>query len=319
MHWETIIGLETHIQLNTKSKLFSGSATKFGSPANSQANAFDLAMPGTLPILNAKALEFAIKFGLSVNAAIANKTIFSRKNYFYPDLPKGYQITQHGLPIIKNGYLEIELDDGTRKKINITHSHLEEDAGKLLHENIEGISAIDFNRAGIPLLEIVTAPDIRSAKEAVLYLKTLHQLVRRLEISNAKMQEGAFRCDANISVRPSGQSELNPGVEIKNLNSFRFIEHAINYEVDRQIKLLEQGKKVLYETRFYDAAKNKTGSLRRKTETIDYRYFPDPDLLPIHIDENEIQTIARNLLKLPMQISEQNYAKKPVAKQDHKV
>jgi aspartyl-tRNA(Asn)/glutamyl-tRNA(Gln) amidotransferase subunit B len=314
--WEIIIGLEVHVQLNTKSKLFSAAASEFGKAANSNACAFDLAMPGTLPMLNAKAVEFAIKFGLSINATIANKTIFSRKNYFYPDLPKGYQISQYKAPIISNGILEIELGNNERKKINIMHAHLEEDTGKLLHENFDGMSGIDFNRAGIPLLEIVTAPDMRSAQEAILYLKTLHQLVRYLDISNANMQEGSFRCDVNISVRPKEQQTLNPRVEIKNLNSFRFIERAINYEANRQIKILEREENVLNETRFYDTTKNETCALRKKTELVDYRYFPDPDFLPIYISREEIQNINNSLSERPRQKCERFQKKYFLSKHD---
>lgn len=317
MNYETIIGLEVHVQLATATKLFSGSATAFGREPNSQANAIDLGLPGVLPVLNAKVVQMAIKFGLSINAQIAKQSVFARKNYFYPDLPKGYQITQHEFPIITNGYLNIELgnDDPKQtnphgsvgaycirpKHINIIRAHLEEDSGKLLHEDFHGQSGIDFNRAGIPLLEIVTAPDLRSAKEAVAYLKTLHTLVRYLEISDANMQEGNFRVDVNVSVRPEGQNEFGTRCEIKNLNSFRFVEHAIDYEVQRQINLLSNGEKIIQQTLHYDPNKNVTYALRSKEEAQDYHYFPDPDLLPLIISDEEIANVRKSLPELPWQ------------------
>lgn len=298
MSWETVIGLEVHIQLATKSKLFSGSATTFGAEPNTQACAIDLALPGVLPVLNEAAVQMAIKFGLSINAAIAKKSVFARKNYFYPDLPKGYQISQYDLPIVIGGYLNIEKDNGENKRINIVRAHLEEDAGKSLHEDFQGMSGIDLNRAGIPLLEIVSAPDFSSASEAVSYLKILHGLVRYLEISVANLQEGSFRCDVNVSVRQPA-SNLGTRTEIKNLNSFRFIERAIEHEVKRQISILENGGKITQETRLYDPDKDETRSLRNKEEAHDYRYFPDPDLLPLIITDETIEKMRQSLPELP--------------------
>lgn len=301
MEWETVIGLEVHAQLATKSKIFSGAATQFGSEPNTQACAIDLGLPGVLPVLNAQVVEMAIKFGLGANANIARSSVFARKNYFYPDLPKGYQISQYELPVVHRGYLDIQLEDGASKRINITRAHLEEDAGKSLHEDFHGLSGIDLNRAGTPLLEIVSEPDMRSAKEAVAYLKALHSLVRYLEICDGNMQEGSFRCDANVSVRPKGSDKFGTRTELKNINSFRFVERAINYEVERQINVIESGGTIKQETRLYDPNKNETRPMRSKEEANDYRYFPDPDLLPLVITEDDIEAIRKQLPELPHQ------------------
>jgi aspartyl-tRNA(Asn)/glutamyl-tRNA(Gln) amidotransferase subunit B len=303
MEWEIVIGLEVHAQLMTKSKIFSGAPTQFGAEPNTQACAIDLGMPGVLPVLNKEAVKMAIRFGLGANAEIAHQSVFARKNYFYPDLPKGYQISQYELPIVGKGHLDIVLDDGSVKRINVTRAHLEEDAGKSLHEDFHGLSGIDLNRAGTPLLEIVSEPDMRNAKEAVAYLKTLHTLVRYLEICDGNMQEGSFRCDANISVRPKGSDKYGTRCELKNINSFRFVERAINYEVERQINLIEGGGKVVQETRLYDPNKNETRSMRSKEEANDYRYFPDPDLLPVVITKELIDQIRDELPELPQQKS----------------
>jgi aspartyl-tRNA(Asn)/glutamyl-tRNA(Gln) amidotransferase subunit B len=297
--WEVVIGLEIHAQLATKSKIFSGSATAYGAPPNTQANLVDLAYPGVLPVLNAEAVRMAVKFGLSIGAEVARRSVFARKNYFYPDLPKGYQISQYELPVVKQGKLQIMLDDGTVKTVGITRAHLEEDAGKSLHEGLGAASGIDLNRAGTPLLEIVSEPDMRSAKEAVAYMKKIHTLVRYLEICDGNMQEGSFRCDANVSVRPRGREKFGTRAEIKNLNSFRFVEKAINYEVARQIELLESGGSVVQETRLYDSDKDETRSMRSKEEANDYRYFPDPDLLPVQIDESFVNAVRATLPELP--------------------
>ncbi|HTU68063.1 MAG TPA: Asp-tRNA(Asn)/Glu-tRNA(Gln) amidotransferase subunit GatB [Steroidobacteraceae bacterium] len=297
--WETVIGLEIHAQLQTKSKIFSGSATAYGSSPNSQANLVDLAYPGVLPVLNKEAVRMAVKFGLAVGAQVAPRSVFARKNYFYPDLPKGYQISQYELPIVAKGTLDILLDDGSRKTIGITRAHLEEDAGKSLHEGLPKQSGIDLNRAGTPLLEIVSEPDMRSAKEAVAYLKKVHTLVRYLEICDGNMQEGSFRCDANVSVRRVGAEKFGTRAEIKNINSFRFVEKAINYEVARQIDVIEGGGKVVQETRLYDPDKGETRSMRSKEEANDYRYFPDPDLLPVELDPGYIGEIKATLPELP--------------------
>ena len=297
--WEVVIGLEIHTQLATKSKIFSGSATAYGAPPNSQADLVDLAYPGVLPVLNAEAVRMAVKFGLAVGAKVAERSVFARKNYFYPDLPKGYQISQYELPIVANGKLEIVLDDGAVKTIGITRAHLEEDAGKSLHEVLPHASGIDLNRAGTPLLEIVSEPDMRSAKEAVAYMKKIHTLVRYLEICDGNMQEGSFRCDANVSVRPKGREKFGTRAEIKNLNSFRFVEKAIQYEVARQIELIESGGNVLQETRLYDSDKHETRSMRSKEEANDYRYFPDPDLLPVEFDRAFIERVRATLPELP--------------------
>lgn len=301
MEWEIVIGLEIHAQLATKSKIFSAASTAFGAEPNSQACAIDLGLPGVLPVLNQQAVEMAIKFGLGTNAEIAQLSVFARKNYFYPDLPKGYQISQYELPIVGKGHVDVQLDDGSMKRINITRAHLEEDAGKSLHEDFHGLSGIDLNRAGTPLLEIVSEPDMRSAKEAVAYLKTIHALVRYLDICDGNMQEGSFRCDANVSVRPKGESKYGTRAELKNINSFRFVERAINYEVERQINLIESGGKVAQETRLYDSVKNETRSMRSKEEANDYRYFPDPDLLPLIITTEDIEKVRRDLPELPQQ------------------
>ncbi|HKE43684.1 MAG TPA: Asp-tRNA(Asn)/Glu-tRNA(Gln) amidotransferase subunit GatB [Steroidobacteraceae bacterium] len=297
--WETVIGLEIHAQLATHAKIFSGSATAFGAPPNTQANLVDLGYPGVLPVLNVAAVRMAVKFGLAVGATIARRSIFARKNYFYPDLPKGYQISQYERPVVEDGALEVLLDDGSRKTVGITRAHLEEDAGKSLHEGIKGYSGIDLNRAGTPLLEIVSEPDMRSAKEAIAYLKKVHTLVRYLEICDGNMQEGSFRCDANVSVRRYGAAKLGTRAELKNLNSFRFIEKAINYEVARQIEVLEGGGTVVQETRLYDPDRNETRSMRSKEEANDYRYFPDPDLLPLAIEDAFIEEVRKSLPELP--------------------
>jgi aspartyl-tRNA(Asn)/glutamyl-tRNA(Gln) amidotransferase subunit B len=299
--WEVVIGLEIHAQLATKSKIFSGSPTAYGAPPNTQANLVDLAYPGVLPVLNARAVQMAVKFGLAVNAAVARRSVFARKNYFYPDLPKGYQISQYELPVVARGSLNVMLDDGSVKTIGITRAHLEEDAGKSLHEGLANATGIDLNRAGTPLLEIVSEPDMRSAKEAVAYMKKIHTLVRYLEICDGNMQEGSFRCDANVSVRPKGQEKFGTRAEIKNLNSFRFVEKAIQYEVARQVELIESGGKVVQETRLYDSDKDETRSMRSKEEANDYRYFPDPDLLPVVVDEMFIEAIRATLPELPDQ------------------
>lgn len=301
MEWEVVIGLEIHAQLSTKSKIFSGAPTRFGAEPNTQACAIDLGLPGVLPVLNEAAVEMAIKFGLGANAEITRKSVFARKNYFYPDLPKGYQISQYELPVVGKGYVDVLLDDGTTKRINITRAHLEEDAGKSLHEDFQGMSGIDLNRAGTPLLEIVSEPEMRSAKEAVAYLKTIHSLVRYLNICDGNMQEGSFRCDANVSVRPKGESKFGTRAELKNINSFRFVERAINYEVERQIALIESGGKVVQETRLYDPNKNETRSMRSKEEANDYRYFPDPDLLPLIIKDELIEKVRQAMPELPQQ------------------
>ncbi len=295
--WETVIGLEIHVQLATKSKLFSSSPTHFGSEQNTQASVIDLAMPGVLPVLNRSAVDMAIKFGLSVDANIASKSIFARKNYFYPDLPKGYQISQYELPIVYDGKLEIDID-GKRKIIGITRAHLEEDAGKSIHDIYDGESAIDLNRAGTPLIEIVSEPDLRSPKEAVSYLKKIHSIVKCLGISDGNMEEGSFRCDANISIRKPGD-EYGIRAEIKNINSFKFVENAINYEMVRQQDILESGGVVSQETRLYDPKKNETRPMRSKEEANDYRYFPDPDLLPVEVSQKQIEDIQKSLPELP--------------------
>jgi aspartyl-tRNA(Asn)/glutamyl-tRNA(Gln) amidotransferase subunit B len=299
--WEVVIGLEIHAQLATQSKIFSGSATAYGAPPNTQANLVDLAYPGVLPVLNARAVQMAVKFGLAVDATVARRSVFARKNYFYPDLPKGYQISQYELPVVARGSLQVMLDDGKVLTVGITRAHLEEDAGKSLHEGLAHASGIDLNRAGTPLLEIVSEPDMRSAKEAVAYMKKIHTLVRYLEICDGNMQEGSFRCDANVSVRPRGQEKLGTRAEIKNLNSFRFVEKAIQYEVARQVELIESGGKVVQETRLYDSDKDETRSMRSKEEANDYRYFPDPDLLPVEIDEPFIEAVRATLPELPDQ------------------
>ncbi len=301
MNWETVIGLEIHAQLATRSKIFSSAPTAYGAAPNTQANLVDLGYPGVLPVLNGDAVRMAVKFGLAVGAGIAPRSVFARKNYFYPDLPKGYQISQYEKPVVERGTLRIVLDGGEQKTVGITRAHLEEDAGKSLHEDFHGATGIDLNRAGTPLLEIVSEPDMRSAKEAVAYMKKIHTLVRYLEICDGNMQEGSFRCDANVSVRPVGQQEFGTRCEIKNLNSFRYIERAINYEVARQIEILEGGGTIRQETRLYDPDKGETRALRSKEEANDYRYFPDPDLLPVVLDEAFIDAVRATLPELPDQ------------------
>jgi len=298
MQWEVVIGLEIHAQLATRSKIFSGASTAYGAAPNTQACAVDLGLPGVLPVLNREAVRMAVKFGLAIEATIAPCSIFARKNYFYPDLPKGYQISQYELPVVAKGRLNIFVD-GEERTIGVTRAHLEEDAGKSLHEDFHGLTGIDLNRAGTPLLEIVSEPDIRSAAEAVAYMKKLHVLVRYLEICDGNMQEGSFRCDANVSVRPKGETALGTRTETKNLNSFRFVEKAINYEIERQIELLESGGTVIQETRLYDSNKDETRPMRSKEEANDYRYFPDPDLLPLEIDASLIEAVKRELPELP--------------------
>ena len=301
MEWETIIGLEVHAQLATKSKIFSGASTQFGAEANTQACGIDLGLPGVLPVLNQAAVEMAIKFALGSNAEVARKSVFARKNYFYPDLPKGYQISQYELPIVSKGYIDIQLDDGNSKRIHITRAHLEEDAGKSLHEDFDRASGIDLNRAGTQLLEIVSEPEMYSAKEAIAYLKAIHTLVKYLDICDGNMQEGSFRCDTNVSVRPKGEKKLGTRTELKNINSFRFIERAINYEVERQITIISSGGKIIQETRLYDPTLNETRSMRSKEEANDYRYFPDPDLLPLIISDELIVKVKQDLPELPPQ------------------
>ncbi len=299
MVWETVIGLEVHVQLATKSKLFSGSSITFGAAPNTQANIFDLAMPGTLPVMNEAALRMAVKFGLAIDAQIGRKSVFDRKNYFYPDLPKGYQVSQLDFPTVGKGELEITLEDGSTKVIGITRAHIEEDAGKSLHEDFQGLTGIDLNRAGTPLLEIVSEPELANAKEAVAYLKKLHSIIRYLGISDGNMAQGSMRCDANVSVRKKGATELGMRTEIKNINSFRFVEKAILHEAQRQIDIIEDGGRIVQETRLYDADKDETRSMRSKEVANDYRYFPEPDLLPIVIDEAYIESVRAELPELP--------------------
>ena len=298
MTYQAVIGLEIHVQLKTKSKIFSGASTSFGNEPNTQACAIDLGLPGVLPVLNKEAVMMAIKFGLAVNAQIQNNSIFARKNYFYPDLPKGYQISQFEIPIVSKGSLKIRVGDDF-KEIRITRAHLEEDAGKSIHDMFNNDSAIDLNRAGTPLIEIVSEPDMTSADEAVEYLKTIHTLVKYLDICDGNMQEGSFRCDANISLKKSTDTKLGIRAEIKNINSFKFVEQAINYEIERQSEILDSGGEIVQETRLYDPAKNQTRSMRSKEEANDYRYFPDPDLLPVHIDEQDIKSIKSTMPELP--------------------
>jgi len=296
--WETVIGLEIHAQLATQSKIFSGASTAYGAEPNTQACAIDLGFPGVLPVLNERVVRKAVMFGLAIDAEIAPCSVFARKNYFYPDLPKGYQISQMDFPIVGNGHLDIDVDGGA-KRIGVTRAHLEEDAGKSLHENFHGLTGIDLNRAGTPLLEIVSEPDMRSASEAVAYMRKMHELVRYLGICDGNMQEGSFRCDANVSVRPKGQKEFGTRVEIKNINSFKFVEKAINHEVGRQIELIENGEKIVQETRLYDSVKDETRSMRSKEEANDYRYFPDPDLLPVVVTEAFKAEVNAALPELP--------------------
>ncbi|MBI5437485.1 MAG: Asp-tRNA(Asn)/Glu-tRNA(Gln) amidotransferase subunit GatB [Nitrosomonadales bacterium] len=298
MEWETVIGLEVHAQLLTKSKAFSGAATQYGAAPNTQACAVDIALPGVLPVFNKEAARMAVKLGLAIGAQVNRRSVFARKNYFYPDLPKGYQISQYELPVVSKGTLTIDVD-GVEKVIGITRAHLEEDAGKSLHEDFHGMTGIDLNRAGTPLLEIVSEPDLRSSKEAVAYLKKLHQLVVWLGICDGNMQEGSFRCDANVSVRPKGEKKFGTRAEIKNVNSFRFVEKAIEYEIERQVGVLEGGGTVVQETRLYDSDKDQTRSMRSKEEAMDYRYFPDPDLPPLVLDDALIEGVRATLIELP--------------------
>ncbi|MCC5883523.1 MAG: Asp-tRNA(Asn)/Glu-tRNA(Gln) amidotransferase subunit GatB [Halomonas sp.] len=299
MQWETVIGLEVHVQLATRSKIFSGASTAFGAEPNTQACGVDLGLPGVLPVLNEAAVAMAVKFGLAIHAEIPEVSVFDRKNYFYPDLPKGYQTSQMYQPIVGAGEVEITLEDGTTKSIRVHHAHLEEDAGKSLHEDFHGMTGVDLNRAGTPLLEIVSEPDMRSAKEAAAYLKAIHSIVTYLGISDGNMAEGSMRCDVNVSVRPQGQAALGTRAEIKNVNSFRFVERAIAYEVERQIELLEDGGKVVQETRLFDPDRDETRSMRTKEEANDYRYFPCPDLLPVVLDKAYIDHLRDNLPELP--------------------
>ena len=297
--WEVVIGLEIHTQLATQSKIFSGASTAYGAEPNTQACLIDLGYPGVLPVLNEDVVRMACKFGLAVNATVAPRSVFARKNYFYPDLPKGYQISQYELPIVEHGELYITDEEGNEKRIGITRAHLEEDAGKSIHEGLDRYSGIDLNRAGTPLLEIVSEPDLRSAKEAVAYMRKIHTIVRYLGISDGNMQEGSFRCDANVSVRPRGDEAFGTRTEIKNLNSFRFVEKAINFEIERQIDVLEDGGEVVQETRLYDSGRDETRSMRSKEEANDYRYFPDPDLLPVEISNEFIESVRETLPELP--------------------
>ncbi|MFQ3199854.1 MAG: aspartyl-tRNA(Asn)/glutamyl-tRNA(Gln) amidotransferase subunit B [Zhongshania sp.] len=299
MEWEVVIGLEIHVQLTTKSKIFSGSSTTFGADANTQASAVDLAMPGTLPVLNEQAVNKAILFGLAINADICRDSVFDRKNYFYPDSPKGYQTTQMDFPIVGAGVVEITLSDGSTRSVRVHHAHLEEDAGKSLHEDYHGMSGIDLNRAGTPLIEIVSEPDMRSAEEAVAYLRKIHSIVTYIGISDGDMSQGSMRCDANVSIRPKGQAEYGTRAELKNINSFRFVERAIKVEVLRQIELIEDGGKVRQETRLYDSDKNETRPMRSKEEANDYRYFPCPDLLPVHVEQSLIDQLQGSMPELP--------------------
>ena len=298
MQWEVVIGLETHAQLSTRSKMFSGASTQFGRAPNTQASAVDIALPGVLPVANRGAVERALRFALAVSGTINHRSIFARKNYFYPDLPKGYQISQYEVPIVQGGSIAVYLEEG-ETKVRLTRAHLEEDAGKSLHEDFHGMSGIDLNRAGTPLLEIVSEPDMRSAAEAVAYARTLHALVRWIDICDGNMQEGSFRCDANVSVRPTGERKLGTRCEIKNLNSFRFLERAIVFEAKRQIELLEDGGRVVQETRLYDPDRDETRSMRSKEDAQDYRYFPDPDLLPLAVNETWVERVRAALPELP--------------------
>ena len=298
MSWETVIGLEIHVQLSTKSKLFSGGSTEFGAESNTHVDLIDMGLPGVLPVANKEAFYKAIRFGLATGANINQTSSFDRKNYFYPDLPKGYQITQMTQPIVEKGSIKIAVDD-YEKEINITRAHLEEDAGKSIHDMFEGETGVDLNRAGTPLLEIVSEPEISSAKEAVAYFKSIRQLVTFLDICDGNMAQGSMRCDVNVSIKKSGDKELGTRAELKNINSFKFIEKAINFEIDRQIRLIENGESVVQETRLYDSEKNETRSMRSKEEANDYRYFPCPDLLPVIISDNELKEIRENLPELP--------------------
>jgi len=302
MRWEPVIGLEIHTQLATESKIFSGASTAFGAEPNTQACSVDLGLPGVLPVLNLGAVQRAVRFGRAIDAEIAPRSIFARKNYFYPDLPKGYQISQYELPVVGKGRVEIVLDDGSVKTVGVTRAHLEEDAGKSLHEDFRGQTGIDLNRAGTPLLEIVSEPDMRSPEEAVAYARKIHQLVRWIGISDGNMQEGSFRVDANVSLRPKGQQAFGTRAEIKNINSFRFLQKAIEFEIERQADLLDDGGTIVQETRLYDANKDETRSMRSKEEANDYRYFPDPDLLPVEVDTAFIDAATADLPELPDEI-----------------
>jgi aspartyl-tRNA(Asn)/glutamyl-tRNA(Gln) amidotransferase subunit B len=299
MKWEPVIGLEIHAQLATRSKIFSGASTAYGAPPNTQACAVDLGLPGVLPVLNKEALRMAIRFGLAIGATVAPRSVFARKNYFYPDLPKGYQISQYELPVVQGGRLRIDPEGEAPLEVGITRAHLEEDAGKSLHEDFHGFTGIDLNRAGTPLLEIVSEPDLRSARQAVACMKKLRTLVRYLGICDGNMQEGSFRCDANVSIRPAGESGFGTRTEIKNLNSFRFVERALNHEIERQIDVLEGGGEVVQETRLYDPGRDETRPMRTKEEAMDYRYFPDPDLLPLETDQAVIEELRAELPELP--------------------
>jgi aspartyl-tRNA(Asn)/glutamyl-tRNA(Gln) amidotransferase subunit B len=302
MKWEVVIGIETHAQLSTAAKIFSGSSTAFGAAPNTQASAIDIALPGVLPVLNRGAVERAIRFGLAVGATINRRSVFARKNYFYPDLPKGYQISQYEIPVVQGGSLTITTAQGD-KTVRLTRAHLEEDAGKSLHEDLHGMTGIDLNRAGVPLLEIVSEPDMRSSAEAVAYARKLHALVRWIGICDGNMQEGSFRCDANVSVRPAGEAKLGTRSEIKNLNSFRFLEQAIEFEIRRQIELIEDGGSVVQETRLYDPDRHETRPMRSKEDAHDYRYFPDPDLPPLAIDDAWIERVEAELPELPEEMT----------------
>ncbi len=299
MDWESVIGLELHTQLATRSKIFSGASTAYGAAPNTQACAVDLGLPGVLPVLNFEVVRMAVIFGVAINASIARRSVFARKNYFYPDLPKGYQISQYELPIVNGGEVTIQLDDGTQRRIGVTRAHLEEDAGKSIHEAFADATGIDLNRAGTPLIEIVSEPDMRSAAEAVAYMREVHSIVRYLQICDGNMQEGSFRCDANVSIRRRGESALGTRTELKNLNSFRFVERAIEHEIERQIELLESGGQVVQETRLYDPDADETRAMRGKEEANDYRYFPDPDLLPVVISDEFIAELENSLPELP--------------------
>ncbi len=315
MEWEAVIGLEVHCQLLTKSKIFSGAPTAYGAAPNTQADAVTLGLPGVLPVLNGDALQMAVKFGLAIDAQVAERCVFARKHYFYPDLPKGYQISQYELPIVSKGHLDIELEGGAVKRVGITRAHMEEDAGKSLHEGFAG-SGIDLNRAGTPLIEIVSEPDIRSASEAVAYLKKLHQLVVYLGICDGNMQEGSFRCDANVSVRKKGEAKFGTRTETKNVNSFRFVEKAIEFEIERQIGVIEGGGKIIQETRLFDPDKGETRSMRSKEEAMDYRYFPDPDLLPVAVSKADIERIRATMPELPEARRERFMAQYGLSKYD---
>ena len=319
MSWEVVIGLEVHVQLATQSKIFSGSATTFGAEPNTQAALIDLGMPGVLPVLNADAVEKAIKFGLGIDAEITPKSVFARKNYFYPDLPKGYQISQFELPIVGKGYVDITLEDGSSKRIGVTRAHLEEDAGKSLHEDFQGMTGIDLNRAGTPLLEIVSEPDMRSAKEAVAYAKAIHSLIRYLDISDGNMSQGSMRCDCNVSLRQQGEEEFGTRREIKNVNSFRFVEKAINAEIEWQMDELESGREIQQATVLYDPVKDKTFAMRSKEEANDYRYFPDPDLLPLEVTEQMKDRVRADLPELPGQKIERFMAELELSEYDARV